>query len=66
MTTVISVEGMMCTHCKARVEKALLAVPGTQKAEADLQAKTVTLEGTAGAAAWKAAIVNAGYKVVER
>ena len=55
----------MCTHCKARVEKALLAVPGTQKAEADLQAKTVTLEGTAGAAAWKAAIVNAGYKVAE-
>ena len=26
MNVVISVEGMMCTHCKARVEKALKAV----------------------------------------
>lgn len=65
MNVVISVEGMMCGHCKARVEKALLAVPGTEKAEADLQAKTVAVSGTAGADAWKAAIVNAGYKVVE-
>ena len=29
METVIKVEGMMCSHCKARVEKACKSVPGT-------------------------------------
>lgn len=62
METIIHAEGMMCTHCKARVEKACLAVPGT---EVDLKEKSVTLEGTAGEAAWKKAITDAGYKVLE-
>lgn len=65
MNLVISVEGMMCTHCKARVEKALLAVPGTESALADLEKKNVTVTGTAGETAWKEAITAAGYKVVE-
>lgn len=65
METIIYAEGMMCTHCKARVEKACLAVPGTTKAEVDLAQKRVTLEGTAGEAAWKKAIADAGYKVLE-
>ena len=58
-------EGMMCNHCKARVEKACLAVPGTTKAEVNLAEKSVTLEGTAAEAAWKKAIADAGYQVVE-
>ena len=33
METVIHVEGMMCTHCAARVEKASLAVPGAEEAK---------------------------------
>lgn len=65
MNAVISVEGMMCTHCKARVEKALRSVPGTELAEANLQEKTVTVAGTAGVEAWKQAIRDAGYKVTE-
>lgn len=64
MNVVISVEGMMCTHCKARVEKALKAVPGTEQVDVDLEKKTVTLAGTAGRDAWVQAIVAAGYKVV--
>ena len=32
----LSVEGMHCNHCKARVETALKAVKGVKKAEADL------------------------------
>jgi len=65
METIIHAEGMMCTHCKARVEKACLAVPGTTRAEVDLKEKSVTLEGTAGEDAWKQAIADAGYKVLE-
>ncbi len=65
MTTVIHVEGMMCGHCKARVEKACQAVAGTQKAVADLEAKQVTVTGSADPAALRQAIVEAGYEVVE-
>jgi hypothetical protein len=36
-TFTISVEGMMCMHCVAHVEKALLAVKGVQSAKADLE-----------------------------
>ncbi len=64
MTTVIKVEGMMCPHCKAAVEKACKAVPGTQDAVVDLQAKNVTVTGTASLAALTQAIVDAGYEVV--
>ncbi len=65
MTTVISVEGMMCPHCKAAVEKACKAVPGTQDAVVDLQAKNVTVIGEASVDALKKAIVEAGYEVAE-
>ena len=63
--TVIHVEGMMCGHCKARVEKACQAVPGVQEAVADLEAKQVTVTGNADSAALRQAIVDAGYEVVE-
>ena len=65
METVIKVEGMMCKHCKARVEQVCKAVPGTVDAVVDLQAKTVTVTGTADVAALKQAIMDADYEVVE-
>lgn len=65
METVIKVEGMMCSHCKARVEKVCKAVPGTVDAVVDLAAKTVTVTGTADVAALKQAITDADYTVVE-
>ena len=65
MTTVIKVEGMMCVHCKARVEKVCKAVPGTEDAVVDLYAKTVTVTGNADVAALKQAITDADYVVVE-
>ena len=64
MTTVINVNGMMCPHCKAMVEKVCKAVPGTVDAVVDLQAKNVTVTGDADVAALKKAIVDAGYEVV--
>ncbi len=35
----LSIEGMMCKHCQARVEKALTAVPGVSKVEVNLKKK---------------------------
>ena len=64
METVINVNGMMCPHCKAMVEKVCKAVPGTVDAVVDLQAKNVTVTGDADVEALKKAIVDAGYEVV--
>lgn len=65
MVQVIQVEGMMCTHCQARVESVCKAVPGTVDAQVDLQKKQVTVTGTADLAALEQAIIQAGYEVVK-
>ena len=62
---VIGVKGMMCSHCTAAVERACKGVPGTVDAKADLEAKNVTVTGTADVEALKAAIRDADYEVVE-
>ena len=64
MKMVITVEGMMCTHCQARVESVCKAVPGVESAVVDLKAKTVTITGNPDVAAVKKAITDAGYEVV--
>ncbi len=64
METVIKVEGMMCKHCKARVEQVCKEVPGTVDAVVDLEKKQVTVTGTADVEALKKAIVDADYEVV--
>ena len=65
METVIYVNGMMCTHCKAMVEKICKGMPGAVDAVVDLQAKNVTVTGDVDVAATKKAIADAGYEVVE-
>lgn len=64
METVIQVNGMMCSHCKARVEKICRQLPGAENAVVDLQAKTVTISGQIDVDAAKKAIAEAGYEVV--
>lgn len=64
MENVLKVEGMMCNHCKARVEKACKAVSGVEAVEVDLQSKQVTFTGNVSAEAVAKAITEAGYKVV--
>jgi Cu+-exporting ATPase len=64
METVIKVEGMMCVHCKARVENVCKGIPGTVDAVVDLQEKQVTVTGSADLDALKKAIMDAGYDVV--
>ena len=65
METVIKVNGMMCPHCKARVESVCKAVEGAVDAVVDLEAKNVTVTGDADLDALKKAITDAGYEVVE-
>ena len=65
METVIKVNGMMCPHCKARVESVCKAVEGAVDAVVDLQEKQVTVTGEASVDALKKAIADAGYEVVE-
>ena len=65
METVIQVEGMMCSHCKARVESVCKGISGVQDAVVDLQAKTVKVTGNPNVEELKKAITDAGYEVVQ-
>lgn len=60
----LKIEGMMCKHCQARVEKALKAVPGAETVTVDLEAKTAEITGTAAPEALKQAVIDAGYQVI--
>lgn len=64
---VLTVEGMMCGHCKARVEQVLSAVDGVEKAEVDLEKKTATviLSHDVDCGTLKKAVTDAGYKVTD-
>ena len=64
MTKTIKIEGMMCSHCQARVEKALNALEGVT-AVVDLEAGTasVTLTGAVSDEALRQAVTDAGYEV---
>ena len=55
---------MMCMHCAAHVEKAILAL-GAKTAKVDLEAKTVTVlaDSKITVEDMTAAIVAAGYRV---
>ena len=64
METVIYVNGMMCPHCKARVEQVCKGMDGVVDAVVDLQAKNVTVSGNPDVDALKQAITAAGYEVV--
>lgn len=66
MITVISVGGMMCTHCQAAVEGACKAVGGVENAVVDLKAKTVTVTGDASRALLEKAIEDAGYEILDQ
>ena len=40
---VINIEGMMCEHCKAKVEKSLLELDNVTKVKVSLKDKTATI-----------------------
>lgn len=65
MTKTMTINGMMCAHCQAHVEKALNAIDGVT-AVVDLEAKTATVTLTHDVAddVLKNAVMEAGYEVV--
>ena len=65
MEVIIKVDGMMCPHCKARVESVCKAVSGTADAVVDLDKKQVSVTGNFAVDAVKRAITEAGYVVQE-
>ena len=65
MKKVLSIEGMMCGHCQAHVEKALKAMDGVTSVEVSLENKnaTVELSKDISDAEFKAVIEDAGYEL---
>jgi len=67
-TETLTVGGMHCAACSARVEKALNKLEGVEKASVNLATEkaTVTFNSqTLRLSAIKEAIINAGYEVIE-
>jgi len=60
MSTVFNVEKMMCGGCEANVKK-VLAEAGIDAVTVDLEAKTVTIDGSIDVAAVATTITDAGY-----
>ncbi len=66
MTVTMKIEGMMCSHCEARVKKTLEALPGVSSAEVSHTAGTavVTLSAPVEDSVLKNAVEAQDYKVV--
>ena len=64
MNKTMNIEGMMCVHCKAHVEKALQAIPGVT-VQVDLEAgqAAVTCPETVTVEDLTKAVTEAGYTV---
>jgi copper chaperone len=58
----LKVEGMTCNHCVMAVKKALLKVPGVEKAEVSLEKGEALVEGVADPRALIRAVEEEGYK----
>jgi copper chaperone CopZ len=63
MTRTFSVPGISCGHCKAAIEGELATTPGVERAEVDIEAKTVAVDGPVTDEQITAAIAEAGYDV---
>lgn len=59
----LTIKGMMCAHCQARVEKALKAVAGVESVTVDLKGGSAVVDGSASVEALRKAVVDAGYEV---
>lgn len=67
VTEIIKIEGMMCGHCQATVEKSIATVNGVSEVKVDLAAKqaTVTFDpDIVSLDAIMSAVTDAGYTVV--
>ena len=65
MKKTLTIEGMMCAHCAAHVEKALNALDGVDSVTVDLAGKTAVVTGDVSDEALKKAVSDAGYQVTD-
>ncbi len=64
MKKTVYIEGMMCNHCKAHVEKALSSLQGVSSVEVSLENKSAVVVGDGlDEKALSNAVTNAGYTV---
>ena len=63
MKRLLTIEGMHCIRCSAKVEKAIEELGLT--AHVDLEKKTCLIEGEADEAEVRAAIADKGFEVVK-
>lgn len=63
----LSVEGMKCEHCANFVTKALMAVPGVERAVVNLENKKAVVEtdGTVTNKRLKEAVADAGFEITD-
>ena len=66
MEKIMVINGMMCMHCKANVEKTLLAIDGVSDVAVSLEDKTATVTFSKDVAndVLVSAITDAGYEVI--
>ncbi|MDE7187671.1 MAG: heavy-metal-associated domain-containing protein [Lachnospiraceae bacterium] len=62
----LKIEGMMCAHCQAHVQKALEGVAGVTQVEVSLEENkaTVTMDAQVEEQLLADAVTEAGYQVV--
>ena len=61
-TRTFKVDGMMCNHCRANVEKTLQGLQGVEEATVDLASGIATVKGDVTDEAVIAAVTEIGYK----
>ena len=61
----VNVEGMSCTGCEARIEKAIGRMRGVNKVKANYKWGTVEIDGDVDARDVKNEIEDLGYKVTK-
>lgn len=66
MQKIMTIEGMMCKHCQARVEKVLSELAGVTNVTVDLEQKTatVTMAQEVSEETLTKAVTDAGYEVL--
>jgi copper chaperone len=65
MTSTYGVAGMTCEHCVRSVTEEVSEVPGVTAVDVDLGSGRLTVTGAAEDSAVRAAVVEAGYQVVD-
>ncbi len=60
------INGMSCAACVARVEKAVLKVPGVESCSVNLLTNSMQMEGTARESEVMAAVTDAGYGITPK